>query len=138
MPFIDNREYKANSSDVPKRLMYYFTILALSLKLNSVKHPRFLLIDTPEDSGIDTDHLNQNLALLNDAIDYGKQSDGSFKEYQVILTTGYGKFPAEFDEFVKERFSEKTGNYILKPRVTIPDSSEPINDDQSALDASED
>ena len=60
MPFIDNREYKANSSDVPKRLMYYFTMLALALKLPSVKHPRFLLIDTPEDSGIDTVHLNQS------------------------------------------------------------------------------
>jgi hypothetical protein len=116
MPFIDNREYKANSSDVPKRLMYYFTILALSLKLDSVKHPRFLLIDTPEDSGIDTDHLNQNLALLNDAISYGKQPDGLIKDYQVILTTGYGKFPTEFESFVIERFSEKVGNFILKPR----------------------
>ncbi|MBC7457561.1 MAG: hypothetical protein H7235_04740 [Bdellovibrionaceae bacterium] len=114
MPFIDNREYKANSSDVPKRLMYYFTILALSLKLSSVKHPRFLLIDTPEDSGIDTDHLNQNLALINDAIAYGKQPDGSIKEHQVILTTGYGKFPSEFEDFVMERFSEKEGNFILK------------------------
>ncbi|MGY4537415.1 hypothetical protein ACVW0P_001834 [Mucilaginibacter sp. UYNi724] len=116
MPFIDNREYKANSSDVPKRLMYYFTILALSLKLNSVKHPRFLLIDTPEDSGIDTDHLNQNLALLNDAVAYAKQPDGLTKDYQVILTTGYGKFPTEFESFVIERFSEKESNFILKPR----------------------
>ncbi|GGG88299.1 hypothetical protein GCM10007415_22890 [Parapedobacter pyrenivorans] len=130
MPFIDNREYKANSSDVPKRLMYYFTMLALSLKLNSVKHPRFLLIDTPEDSGIDTDHLNQNLALLNNAVAFGKQPDGSIKEYQVILTTGYGKFPTEFDEFVVERFSEKEGNFILKSRSASHDETNKFPDNK--------
>lgn len=117
MPFIDNREYKANSSDVPKRLMYYFTILALALKLPSVKHPRFLLIDTPEDSGIDTEHLNQNLELLLDAIKLGMQDNGTNKEFQVILTTGYGKFPESFEIFVKERFSKHDGNFILKPKT---------------------
>ncbi|AZA60093.1 ATP-binding protein [Chryseobacterium indoltheticum] len=117
MPFIDNREYRANSSDVPKRLMYYFTILSLALKLPSVKHPRFLLIDTPEDSGIDTEHLNQNLELLIDAIKLGKQDNGTFKEFQVILTTGYGKFPSSFEKYVIERFSEKDGNFILKPKT---------------------
>ena len=117
MPFIDNREYKANSSDVPKRLMYYFTILSLAMKLPSVKHPRFLLIDTPEDSGIDTDHLNQNLELLRDALIMGKQEDGTFKDFQVILTTGYGKFPPLFEKYVVERFSEKEGNFILKPNT---------------------
>ncbi len=116
MPFIDNREYKANSSDVPKRLMYYFTILSLALKLPSVKHPRFLLIDTPEDSGIDTEHLNQNLELLLDAIELGNQEDVTTKDFQVILTTGYGKFPASFNKYIIERFSQKDGNYILKPK----------------------
>lgn len=116
MPFIDNREYKANSSDVPKRLMYYFTILSLAMKLPSVKHPRFLLIDTPEDSGIDIEHLNQNLELLKDAIIFGKQADGTYKDFQVILTTGYGKFPKSFEKYVIERFSEKEGNFILKPK----------------------
>jgi len=115
MPFIDNREYKAKSGDVPKRLMYYFTILTLALKLSSVKHPRFLLIDTPEDSGIDTDHLNQNLELLEYAIQLGKQKDGSINSFQVILTTGYGKFPDSFEKYVVERFSTKEKNYILKP-----------------------
>jgi len=117
MPFIDNREYKANSSDVPKRLMYYFTILALALRLPSVKHPRFLLIDTPEDSGIDTDHLNQNLELLLEAIRVGINGDPKGKEFQVILTTGYGKFPASFQGFVKERFSKQDGNFILKQKM---------------------
>jgi hypothetical protein len=115
MPFIDNREYKANSSDVPKRLMYYFTMLALALKIPSVKHPRFLLIDTPEDSGIDTVHLNQNLQLLTQVIDLGRKENGSIEDFQVILTTGYGKFPTSFDSFVVERFSKKDGNFILKP-----------------------
>ncbi|MBB2951181.1 ATP-binding protein [Sphingobacterium sp. JUb56] len=117
MPFIDNREYKAHSSEVPKRLMYYFTMLSLALKLPSVKHPRFLLIDTPEDSGIDTDHLNQNLELLLEAIKLGKQEDGTIEKFQVILTTGYGKFPESFQTFVKERFSKQDGNFILKSKM---------------------
>lgn len=120
MPFIDNREYKANSSEVPKRLMYYFTILSLALKLNSVKHPRFLLIDTPEDSGIDTDHLNLNLALLEDAIALGTSEEGKPKDYQVILTTGYGKFPTEFEKYIVERFLKKDNNFILKPKSQKP------------------
>ncbi|MNN38253.1 hypothetical protein D3C81_1522380 [compost metagenome] len=114
MPFIDDKEYKANSSDVPKRLMYYFSILSLALKLPSVKHPRFLLIDTPEDSGIDTAHLNQNLELLEEAIKLGAQEDGTIKPYQVILTTGYGKFPESFEKYVVERFFKEDGIFILK------------------------
>jgi len=70
--------------------------------------------------------------LLNDAVAYGKQPDGSTKEYQVILTTGYGKFPAEFEQFVVERFSEKDGNFILKPRPANPEeSNEPFDDDET-------
>ena len=118
MPFIDNREYKANSSEVPKRLMYYFTILSLALKLDSVKHPKFLLIDTPEDSGIDTDNLNLNLSLLEEAITIGSKVNEVSKDFQVILTTGYGKFPEDFDKYIIERFSEKDGNFILKPKAT--------------------
>ena len=117
MPFIDEGEYKANSSEVPKRLMYYFTILSLSLKLDSVKHPRFLLIDTPEDSGIDTDHLNQNLELLDMAIGLAKDERGLVKDYQVILTTGYGRLPAQYEKYVVEKFMEKEGNFILKPKT---------------------
>lgn len=120
MPFIDNREYKANSTEVPKRLMYYFTILSLALQLDSVKHPRFLLIDTPEDSGIDTDHLNLNLALLEKAIALGMPEVGVVKDYQVILTTGYGKFPSEFEKYIVERFSKKDNNFILKPKTDKP------------------
>lgn len=123
MPFIDNREYKANSSEVPKRLMYYFTILSLALKLDSVKHPRFLLIDTPEDSGIDTDHLNLNLSLLEEAIKLGSAKDGSVKDFQVILTTGYGKFPVEFEKYILEKFSKKEGQFILKSRADLKDNA---------------
>jgi hypothetical protein len=117
MPFIDLGEYKANSSEVPKRLMYYFTILSLSLSLESVKHPRFLLIDTPENSGIDTDHLHQDIELLETAISLAADEKGRVNDFQVILTTGYGKFPQSFERYVIERFSTKTGNYILKGRI---------------------
>ncbi|MCE6988602.1 ATP-binding protein [Dyadobacter sp. CY323] len=117
MPYVDNGEYKANSSEVPKRLMYYFTILSLALQLESVKHPRFLLIDTPEASGIDTDHLNQNLLLLEKAIEIGMEDPEKAKDYQVILTTGYGKLPEEFVKYIIEKFSTKEKNFILKPKT---------------------
>ncbi|MCX8532166.1 AAA family ATPase [Chryseobacterium luquanense] len=116
MPYIDNLAYKANSTDVPKRLMYYFTILNLALNLPSVKHPRFLLIDTPENSGIDIDHLKRNLELLEYAITLGSDETTIQREYQVILTTGYGKLPESFNQYIVEKFSKSSNNFILKPR----------------------
>jgi len=47
----------------------------------------------------------------------GRQDDGAFKNFQVILTTGYGKSPPSFKKHVVERFSEKEGNFILKPKT---------------------
>jgi hypothetical protein len=114
MPRVEN--YRAKSSEVPKRLMYYFTILSLSLSLKSVKHPRFLLIDTPEDSGIDLDHLKTNLELLDTAISIAKDDVGELPDYQVILTTGVGKYPDSYEPFIKDRFSKADGNFILKPK----------------------
>jgi len=101
-------------------------MLSLALKMDSVKHPRFLLIDTPEDSGIDTDHLNLNLLLLDDAILLGANDDGTLKDFQVILTTGYGKFPQEFEKHIVERFSEKDGKFILKPRIELNLTSDEV------------
>jgi hypothetical protein len=38
---------------------------------------------------------------------------------QGILTTGYGKFPQEFEVYIIECFSKKDGNYILKSKSAI-------------------
>lgn len=114
MPIIDGGVYKNKSADVPLRLMYYFTILALSLKNESVKHPGLLIIDTPEDSGIDKDNLKKDLDLINLIIEQGVDSK---KEYQIILTTGLDKYPESFKDNIKDRFNKKEGIFILKERT---------------------
>ena len=113
MPIIDGGVYKNKSADVPLRLMYYFTILALSLENKTVKHPGLLIIDTPENSGIDEDNLKNDLNLLNDAILYANEGD---KSYQIILTTGLDKYPDYYKEYIKDEFNEKENIFILKER----------------------
>ncbi|TKC06939.1 AAA family ATPase [Pedobacter frigoris] len=115
MPVINDSAYKAKSFDVPRRLMYYLTILSLSLKFDSVKHPRFLLIDTPEGSGIDIDNLKLNLELLETAIALSKDNPNDEpRDFQVILTTGYGKLPDDFEKYVVEKFNTSEGKFILE------------------------
>lgn len=117
MPYIDEGIYKNKSADVPKRLMYYFTILSLSLKLKTVKHPRFLLIDTPETVGIDDDNLKDNLKLLDLALELSKNGENDLiEDYQVILTTGEEKYPPDYSSFVKLTFCEEKGDFILKEK----------------------
>ena len=124
MPFIDAGIYKNKSADVPKRLMYYFTILSLSLKLKTVKHPRFLLIDTPETVGIDDDNLKDNLKLLDLALELSKNDENDILEnYQVILTTGEEKYPPEYSSFVKLTFSEENKDFILKEKENTADNN---------------
>ena len=113
MPIVDGGVYKNKSADVPLRLMYYFTILALSLKNETVKHPGLLIIDTPEDSGIDEDNLKNDLSLINSVIEQGETSK---KDYQIILTTGIDKYPESFKENIKDEFNENKGIYILKEK----------------------
>lgn len=120
MPLIDGGTYKNRSVDVPIRLMYFFTTLTLGLKNKTVKHPKFLLIDTPETAGIDKGNLKLNLKLLSEALNKSKKkiTDGLGK-YQVILTTGENKFPNEFLSNVVIRFSKKKNNFILKERNQV-------------------
>ncbi|MFD2914140.1 AAA family ATPase [Psychroserpens luteus] len=119
MPYIDRGEYKERSTIVPIRLMYYFALLSMGLKRDTVKHPRFLLIDTPERGGIDKSRLKDNLILLDKALELSKKDKDNpiekIKDYQVILTTGKGKYPDKYEKYVKLRF-DKEGNedYILK------------------------
>ncbi|WP_321285365.1 AAA family ATPase [uncultured Sunxiuqinia sp.] len=119
MPFIDEGEYKNKSADVPKRMMYYYTILSLSLKLKSVKHPGFLLLDTPETAGIDDDNLKHDLELLELALKLSKNKESDeLGKFQILLTTGEEKYPEHYKDKIKLRFSEKNKDFILKERNT--------------------
>lgn len=107
MPNINLRAYRERSASVPKRLMYFLTLLVESLK-NDVSFPKFLMVDTPNKEGIDKDNLITNISLLKKADDYTK--DGGVA-YQIILTTGIDTYPEEFKEFV---FLKLDGdNYLL-------------------------
>jgi len=106
MPNINLRAYRERSAAVPKRLMYFLTLLVESLK-NDVNFPKFLMVDTPNKEGIDKDNLVTNIALLKKAEEYTKDNDMS---YQIILTTGLDTYPEEFKEFV---FLKLEGNNYL-------------------------
>lgn len=100
MPEINNGEYREASATVAVRLMYYATLLALSLSHEDVSFPQFLLVDTPETAGIDAINLIAALTelckiLVGDADVTGanKSSAVPKERGQVILTTGLGKYP---------------------------------------------
>ncbi|QDE94807.1 hypothetical protein BHS05_02385 [Myxococcus xanthus] len=86
MPVINDGEYREASAIVGKRLLYFLSLLTLSLQSEDVPFPRFLLIDTPETAGIDQESL---LRILGKIFDTTKERHGC----QVILTTGIGKYP---------------------------------------------
>lgn len=111
MPNINLRAYRERSASVPKRLMYFLTLLVESLK-NDVSFPKFLMIDTPNKEGIDKDNLITNISLLKKADDYKKNGDVA---YQIILTTGLDTYPEEFKEFVF--FKLDGDNYLLSEKI---------------------
>ena len=67
-------------------------MLEMSLTDETVKFPRFLLIDTPETSGIDAENLNAALNRVAEVIAKGMEKG---RDCQVILTTGLGKYPPD-------------------------------------------
>ena len=99
MPIINDGEYKEASVGVPIRLMYFLTLLKLSLKDEDIPFPRFLLIDTPENLGIDKSNLEKSISKLLTGNDLKNRS-----KYQIILTTGIKKYPEEFSGFRKGYF----------------------------------
>jgi len=101
MPVINDGEYREASAAVPRRLLYFFTLLRMSLLNQSVKFPRFLLVDTPETSGIDKDKLLKTLECLEDII---PEKDGN--QYQMILLTGIGKYPEKYRQYVRQTLAE--------------------------------
>lgn len=115
MPYIDDGEYREKSASVPKRMMYYFTLLAMGLKYKYIKHPKFLLMDTPEEAGIDD--ITENIGLLDIALSMSKNTqDEELQSYQFILTTGINKYPKKYEQFVKLRFRKSQNQFILTER----------------------
>lgn len=98
MPLINNGEYKEASASVHKRFLYYVTLLQLSL-LDDIPFPRILLIDTPENIGIDNENLKRMINCLS-LIENPKNLD-----YQVILSTGVNKYPENLKENVVMQLS---------------------------------
>jgi len=126
MPVINNGAYRQASSYVPRRLVYYLTTLKMSIDNENVPFPRFLLIDTPENLGIDEKNLISSLSLIDELlvreeIEQVKDPDQSESEeqngdeeanFQIILTTGIGKYPDKYKEYVVETLTDD--NKLLK------------------------
>lgn len=98
LPLIDNGEYREHSAKVPKRFLYYLTLLQLSLT-SDVPFPRLLLVDTPETAGIDLDKLVNMLRQIE------KLENPRSRDFQILFSTGIGKYPPELD-----------GNVVLRLR----------------------
>ena len=108
MPIIDGGMYKEASASVAIRMMYFFTLLKLSLDNKDVKYPKLLLIDTPETAGVDADNLKQALSQINSIT-----TNHTKEEYQIILTTGINKYPDQFKDTVFLKLSDE--EKLLKP-----------------------
>lgn len=115
MPLINNGEYREASSYVPIRLMYYLTMLYISLVDHEVKFPKFLLIDTPETAGIDDKGLKESLRQIlkiipKKEVDVNSENDieenSQIEDYQIILTTGLNKYPSIYGENVFTTLSD--------------------------------
>lgn len=112
VPYVDGGDYREKSASVPRRMMYYFTLLSMGLKYKNIKHPHFLLMDTPEEAGIDD--ITENIILLDKALELSKNSPSdTIGKFQFILTTGIGRYPDKYKEYIKLRFNKKTNNFIL-------------------------
>lgn len=115
-PILDGGDYREKSAIVPKRMMYYFTLMAMALKYDNIKHPKFLLMDTPEEAGID--NIAENIKLFDNALELSKNfPEDNVKDYQFILTTGdNNRCPKEYEKFIKLRFRKGNGDFILKSK----------------------
>lgn len=91
LPSINDGLYRETSSLVSIRLMYFITLMHMSLSDESVTFPRFLLIDTPETAGIELDHLITCISKLEELKEYGV-------DFQVIISTGLKKYPLSLQQ----------------------------------------
>ncbi len=101
MPIINQGEYREASAAVAKRLMYYLTLLSMSLEFEDMAFPRFLLIDTPQTAGIDPLALQNCIDRLKEVVESG---DGNA---QVILTIGNNRLTVDQEKHVFSRDSTR-------------------------------
>lgn len=94
-PVLNDAEYREASSMVTRRLMYFVTLLQMSLIDNDVPFPRFLLVDTPETVGIHEENLSRAIGKIPEVL---AKAPG---QAQVILTTGEGKYPKALGQLRK-------------------------------------
>ena len=85
----------------------------MSLSDSDVSFPRFLLIDTPETAGIDTENLITAIGHLAKIVEEGKIP------CQIIMTTGFGKYPNALEENVFLRIRKRDGERLLRRLPTI-------------------
>jgi hypothetical protein len=106
MPIINNGTYIQHSSGVSKRLMYFFTFLKMSLRESDIKFPKFLLIDTPQASGIDKGSLLKCLQQLDNISELNN-------DFQIILSVGKDSYPKSWEKFVFRHLEDD--DKLLKP-----------------------
>lgn len=99
LPLINNGEYREHSAKVPKRFLYYLTLLQLSL-LSDIPFPRLLLIDTPETAGIDFERLIKMLRQIE------LLKNPNSRNFQILFATGVNKYPSEFEGNVVMKLTE--------------------------------
>lgn len=100
LPIINNGQYREHSAKVPKRFLYYLGLLQLAL-LSDIPFPRLLLVDTPETAGIDFEGLVKMIRQI-EALE-----NPLGKPFQILFSTGVGKYPPEFASKVVLRLSKE-------------------------------
>jgi len=111
LPVINDGQYREHSAKVPKRFLYYLSLLQLAL-LSDIPFPRLLLVDTPETAGIDLEALVKVLRQINEL------ENPLSKPFQIIFSTGVGKFPPEYASRVVLKLS-KDGRLLIRRDTTF-------------------
>lgn len=99
LPILNNGVYMQASSYVLRRMVYYFTMLYMSIKDEKTNFPKFIIMDTPENLGIDEPKLINCIKLLDNINELSFEKFGELN-YQIILTTGIDKYPKEYKSYV--------------------------------------
>jgi hypothetical protein len=100
-PIINNYQYINAALRSPKRFYYYLTLLALGIDINT-PYPRFLMIDTPQNFGLDSDkttHLINSLGIF--------QQENDEQDYQIFLTINKDFVSDNMRKFVRYDIPDK-------------------------------
>lgn len=96
--------YQEQSFNVPKRFLYYLSLLNLSIE-KEINYPKFVIIDTLKSEGIDLNRLKKLIPYLN------KLKGSSF---QVVMTTGYEEFSYDLNWNIIDELTDN--NKLLKKK----------------------